>query len=73
MKPKPNLTLGEMMYIVAVFGDDIPMWKRERLFQHSSMPVQAGIIQGGKEFVGRLNDGRLLHRKRGNHPILRTV
>jgi len=69
----PNLTLKEMCWLVAVYGDAIPMWKRERLFQNSSMPAIAGVIQDGRDFVGNLNDGRLLHRKREPHPILRIA
>lgn len=66
-----SMTFKEMCWLVAVYGDDIPMWKRERLFQHSSMPAIAGVIQDGRDFVGNLNDGRKLHRKREPHPILR--
>jgi hypothetical protein len=65
------MELKEMCWLVAVYGDDIPSWKRERLFQHSSMPAVAGVIQDGRDFVGNLNDGRQLHRKREPHPILR--
>ena len=68
------MTLDEMCWLVAVYGDeDIPLYKRERLFQHSSMPAIAGVIQDGRDFVGNLNDRRLLHRKREPHPVLRIV
>ena len=66
-----TLTLKEKCYLVALFGD-MPMARREELFQHSSLPAQAGpaVMQAGYDFVGELNSGRVLVRKRGTHPAL---
>lgn len=65
MEPK-RLTLKEMCYIVAVFGDDIPQYKRERLWRLGSVPAIAGIIREGEAFVERMNA-----RRREPHPTLR--
>jgi hypothetical protein len=64
-----GLTLKEMCYIVAVFGnDDIPLWKRVQLYQQSSLPAQAGpgVFQAGQDFVDRMRRSRI-------HPVLRTL
>lgn len=67
-----KLTLKEKCYLVALFGD-IPMERREKMFQYGSFPAQAGpyVMQAGYDFRGELNDGRLLHRKRGTHPAVK--
>lgn len=68
-----TLSLKEKCYLVALFGD-IPMKRREALFRYGTFPAQAGpyVMQAGYDFVGVLNNGRLLHRKRGTHPLCET-
>jgi hypothetical protein len=66
------MTLKEMCWLVAVYGDeDIPLWKRERLFKNSSMPAIAGVIEDGWNFVNQLNPDRLVSgiRHRGTYPL----
>ena len=66
-----KLSLEEKAYLVALYGD-IPMRRREAMFRFGTFPAQAGplVMQGGYDFRGELNDGRLLYRKRGPHPLL---
>jgi hypothetical protein len=66
------MTLKEMCWLVAVYGDeDIPPCKRERLFNNSSMPAIAGVIEDGRDFVNQLNPDRMVPgpRQRGTHPL----
>jgi hypothetical protein len=55
-----KLSLEEMCYLVALFGD-ITMDHRERLFSVSAYPVQAGpmVAQAGYDFI-HLNNGRIV-------------
>lgn len=70
MSKRISLNLKEKCYLVALFGD-VPPEARERLFRHGSLPAQAGpgVLREGFEFVGRLNDERVLYRKPA-HPAL---
>lgn len=64
-----KLSQEEKRYLIALFGDDMPMWKRERLFSVSSFPAQAGplVMAEGYKFLATINGGRIAARKPGTY------